>query len=39
MVCVGPKDGTNDDLECIDMSKESVRQAAAGVCVRASVYV
>jgi len=32
VVCVGPKDEP-DELECIDMSRESIRQAAAGTLV------
>ena len=38
VVCVGPKDEPNE-LECIDMSKESIRQAAAGTCVHVHIWI
>lgn len=36
VVCLGSKT-PNEDLECIDVKKEAVRQAAAGMYVRISV--
>ena len=42
IVCLGPQ-APNEDLECVDVKKESVRQAAAGVfmyiCIHVCMYV
>ena len=39
IVCVGPKDESNE-MECINMSKESIRQAAAGTYIHyACTYI
>ena len=38
IVCLGPQ-APSQDLECIDVKKESVRQAAAGVFMYIRIYV
>ena len=38
VVCLGPQ-APSQDLECIDVKKESVRQAAAGMFICVCMYV